>query len=68
MFLKYSKTELRRRGSKEACLVVFHAEELVQLLHEIILKQMDRDFLDIFGSYIILEDEVRYEAKSKLKK
>ena len=50
---------MSKRGYREATLVSFHAEHIVQLLHSVLLEKMKRPFLENFRGYAILEEEVR---------
>jgi hypothetical protein len=58
-FLHYVQTQMHKHRCREATLVSFHAEHIVQLLHSVLLEKMKRPFLENFRGYAILEEEVR---------
>ena len=58
-FLYYVKKQMHKHDYREATLVSFHAEHIVQLLHSVLLEKMKRSFLENFRGYAILEEEVR---------
>ena len=58
-FLHYVQTQMQKHRYREATLVSFHAEHIVQLLHSVLLEKMKRPFLENFRGYAILEEEVR---------
>ena len=58
-FLHYVQKQMHKHRYREATLVSFHAEHIVQLLHSVLLEKMKRPFLENFRGYAILEEEVR---------
>ena len=60
-FLYYVQKQMQKQKHRyrEATLVSFHAEHIVQLLHSVLLEKMKRPFLENFRGYAILEEEVR---------
>ena len=58
-FLYYVEKQMQKHQYREATLVSFHAENIVQLLQSVLLEKMKRPFLENFRGYAILEEEVR---------
>ena len=58
--IQYTTADLKlNKGFKEAILVVFHPEHLVQLCHDVVERRLQKDFLDVFRGFCFIEDDIR---------
>ena len=58
--IQYTTADLKsNKVFKEAILVVFHPEHIVQLLHDVVQRRLQSDFLQVFRGFCLIEDEIR---------